>query len=396
MKKIKLNIQKFATVLNNKRSDGRSPYAYYTLEATYSNRTATTVDISVTVTANLASSSSSLGTGPTTGLTAWFNFFGGQYRSLELKGTNERWSGTTKHYKSETYTISNLTANTSNIDIQFKVDRTGSAVGTSDTSIGAWLAWTKCSSLSIETGTKYVPVMTASLQQGEVYYNMTNNYAWINWNCTSDSSVSSINQLQITYRVTGQNATTIYKDVSGKSGSFQLTGLNGNTSYQVSVYGRSSDGIWSTSAANVNFTTYANPINISSIEITDLQTTSVTVSVTPSTTNNLDQYHYEVLNLDGGYVTSSYSRNNVCTLNGLSPETTYNVYATAIPYNQGPIEAPYAVRRFTTLTDQASIFVKTSGGWVKGKAFVKATNGWQAAKKVFVKTNSGWNGNINS
>ena len=396
MKKIKLNIQKFATVLNNKRSDGGSPYAYYTLEATYSNRTATTVDISVTVTANLASSSSSLGTGPTTGLTAWFNFFGGQYRSLELKGTDERWSGTTKHYKSETYTISNLTVETSNIDIKFKVDRTGSAVGTTNKNIGAWLAWTTCSSLSIETGTKYVPVITASLRWKENYYDMTNTYVWIDWNCTSDSNVSSINQLQIIYGVVGQNTTTIYKDVSGKSGSFQLTGLNGNTSYRVSVYGRSSDGIWSASAANVNFTTYANPISISSMEIIDLQTTFVTVSVTPSTTNNLDQYHYEVLNLDGGYITSSYSRNNVCTLNGLSPETTYNVYATAIPYNQGPIEAPYAVRRFTTLTDQASIFVKTSGGWVKGKAFVKATNGWQAAKKVFVKANSGWNGNINS
>ena len=108
---MKLNIQRFATVLNNKLSNGVSPYAYYTTEASYSNRTATTVNISVTVTSSLRYQSSSLGTGSTMGLNAYFKFNGVQYGPLALKATNESWSGTKKHTKSTTYTISNLDIN---------------------------------------------------------------------------------------------------------------------------------------------------------------------------------------------------------------------------------------------------------------------------------------------
>lgn len=399
MEKMKLNIQRFATVLNNKKSNGLSPAAYYTVAATYSNRTASQVQINVTVTSNLASSSSFLGTGSTMGLNAYFKFNGTQYGPLALKATNESWSGTTKHTKSTTYTISNLDINATNVDIQFKVDRTGSSAGTSSTSTGAWLAWTTCSSLSIESGTKYIPAMSASLEvhpDNPGWYNMTNTYAWIDWSCTSGSTISSINQLQITYGVSGQSGTTIYKDVSGKSGSFQLSGLSGNTAYWVNVYGRSSDGIWSTTAAVVTFTTYSNPIYISSISITTLLPTSATVSVVPSTTNNLEQYVYMLFSSDDVLLSSQSSKNNSATFSGLTPETSYYIVASAIPYNQGSISAEGMNISFTTPADQATILVKTNNGWQRGKVFVKTENGWIAAKKVFVKTDTGWTEGKNS
>ena len=52
-----------ATILNNKKSSGGSPYCYYTVTATVSNRTANGATISGNIAAHLASSGSSLGTG---------------------------------------------------------------------------------------------------------------------------------------------------------------------------------------------------------------------------------------------------------------------------------------------------------------------------------------------
>lgn len=399
MKKMKLNIQKFATVLNNKKSNGLSPVAYYTVTATYSDRTASQVQINVSVTSNLAASGSYLGTGNTMGLNAYFMLNGTQYGPLTLKATNVAWSGTTKHTSSATYTVSNLDIDASTVDIQFKVDRTGSAAGTSSTSIGAWLAWTTCNSLTIETGAKYIPTMVTSLEahpDNPGWYNMTNTYAWIDWSCTSDSTISSISQLQITYGASGKSGTTIYKDVSGKSGNFQLSGLNGNTTYWVNVYGKSSDGIWSTSVTGVTFTTYSNPISISSITITSLTATTVTTNVTPSTTSNLDHYTYLLFDDSGSIVQNGTSINNVYTFSSLTPEKQYTLSVSAHPSNQGSVAAVAKDVVFTTPADQATMYVKTDNGWQKGKVFVKTDAGWVAAKKIFVKTDSAWTKAINA
>lgn len=399
MKKMKLDIQKFATVLNNKLSNGASPYAYYTVEASYSNRTATTVDVSVTVTSNLRYSSSSFGTGNANGLNAYFKFNGTQYGPLSLKGTGESWSGTTKHYKSTTYTIRNLSTSTSNLSIQFRVDRTGSKAGTTSTSDGCWLEWTTCSSLSIETGEKYVPTMKLSLQAHPTnpnWYNMTNEYATLDWTCTSGSTISSISQIQITYGVTGQDGTTIYTDTSGKSGSLVLEGLEGNTEYWVKLYGKSSDGIWSNSSSDITFTTYSNPIYISSLVVTKLAATSVAVNVSPTTTDNLSYYTYLLLDSQGGLISTIETTNNTTVFDSLTPETTYSISVSAHPYNQGTVNAKAKGVTITTPADQASIYIYTNNGWQKGKAFVKTDSGWVVAKKVYIKKDTGWTSNINS
>lgn len=398
MEKMKLNIQLFGVVLNNKLSNGTSPYAYYTVEASYSNRTATTVDISVTVTSNLRYNQSSLGNGSSNGINAYFKFNDVQYGPLVLKSTSDVWSGTTKHYKSATYTVKNLSTSTSNISIQFKTDRTGSKAGTTDKSDGCWLSWTTCSSLSIDTGTKYVPNMSLALQGHEtnpIWYNMSNTYAWFDWSCTNDS-VDSISQLQITYGAVGGSETTIYSDVSGKSGSFQVTGLSGNTQYKVTIYGKSADGIWSIGASSVTFKTYSDPINISSITIASLLPTSVTVSVVPSTTNNLEQYVYMLFSSDDVLLSTIYSKNNSNTFTGLTPTTNYYVVASAIPYNQGTVSAEGVNIFFETPADKASIWIKLSTGWQKGKIYIKTDSGWVSGKNIYIKTNSGWVKGINS
>lgn len=398
MEKMKLNIQLFGVVLNNKLSNGISPYAYYTVEASYSNRTATTVDISVTVTTNLRYNQSSLGNGSSNGINAYFKFNDVQYGPLVLKSTSDIWSGTTKHYKSATYTVKNLSTSTSSISIQFKTDRTGSKAGTTDKSDGCWLSWTTCSSLSIDTGTKYIPNMSLALQEHEtnpIWYNMSNTYAWFDWSCTNDS-VDSISQLQVTYGAVGGSETTIYSDVSGKSGSFQVTGLSGNIQYEVTIYGKSADGIWSVGASSVIFKTYSDPINISSITIASLLPTSVTVSVVPSTTNNLEQYVYMLFSSDDVLLSTIYSKNNSNTFTGLTPTTNYYVVASAIPYNQGTVSAEGVNIFFETPADKASIWIKLSTGWQKGKIYIKTDSGWVSGKNIYIKTDSGWVKGTNS
>lgn len=398
MEKMKLNIQLFGVVLNNKLSNGISPYAYYTVEASYSNRTATTVDISVTVTTNLRYNQSSLGNGSSNGINAYFKFNDVQYGPLVLKSTSDIWSGTTKHYKSATYTVKNLSTSTSSISIQFKTDRTGSKAGTTDKSDGCWLSWTTCSSLSIDTGTKYIPNMSLALQEHEtnpIWYNMSNTYAWFDWSCINDS-VDSISQLQVTYGAVGGSETTIYSDVSGKSGSFQVTGLSGNIQYKVTIYGKSADGIWSVGASSVTFKTYSDPINISSITIASLLPTSVTVSVVPSTTNNLEQYVYMLFSSDDVLLSTIYSKNNSNTFTGLTPTTNYYVVASAIPYNQGTVSAEGVNIFFETPADKASIWIKLSTGWQKGKIYIKTDSGWVSGKNIYIKTDSGWVKGTNS
>ena len=49
-----------AKILNNKKSTGGSPYAYYSVEATSNNRSTSSVDVTIKVTSNLQADASSL------------------------------------------------------------------------------------------------------------------------------------------------------------------------------------------------------------------------------------------------------------------------------------------------------------------------------------------------
>lgn len=149
---MKLDIQLFAysqTILNNQKSTGSSPVAYYTVTAEPNNaaRTATTINIKVNVKSSLGSSTSSLTTGPTMGLNAYFKF-NGESKTLKLKATDSGWSGTTAHYAATEWSIPLAATATSLPNITFRVERTGSAAGTTDTSKGAWLKETACSNIT--------------------------------------------------------------------------------------------------------------------------------------------------------------------------------------------------------------------------------------------------------
>ena len=139
-----------ATILSETKSTGGSPYAYYTVNATASNRTATTVKVKVDITGRLSSSSAVLGSGGTMGLIGYITLHNTEH-SITLKTTSEKWSGTTKHTKSATFTIENLEGSQSQLtNIKFRVSRTGSAAN--DYTKGAAMSSKNCSNLQIGIG----------------------------------------------------------------------------------------------------------------------------------------------------------------------------------------------------------------------------------------------------
>lgn len=139
-----------AKILKETKSTGSSPSAYYTVNASASDRTVDTVKVSGTIDSRLSSSNASLGAGGTMGLIAYLKFNGKEY-SVELKKTTEKWSGTTTHTKSFSFTIEDLDSSQSQLsDIKFRVSRTGSAAD--NYAKGAAMSSKSCSNLQIGIG----------------------------------------------------------------------------------------------------------------------------------------------------------------------------------------------------------------------------------------------------
>lgn len=138
------------TILNETKSSGGSPYAYYQVNATASDRTTNSVKVNVQVIGRLSSSGASLGTGSTMGLIGYITLYGTEY-SITLKSTSENWSGTTKHTSSREITVPNIPSTLEQLtNIKFRVSRTGSAAN--DYTRGAAMSSKTCSNLTIGIG----------------------------------------------------------------------------------------------------------------------------------------------------------------------------------------------------------------------------------------------------
>lgn len=150
-----------ATILSSKKSTHGGPYCFYTVEASTSKRTPTSVKVTVKVTAKLQYSTSWLGTGY--GLKAGI-YYDGEWHEATLKSTSSVWEGTGAHTATITFTVSGLTASkTSLTGIKFRCKRT-------DGGNACELDSTSCSSISITNiSKKYadVAIKLASITQAK-------------------------------------------------------------------------------------------------------------------------------------------------------------------------------------------------------------------------------------
>lgn len=128
-----------------------SPYAFYTVDLSYSNRTETSVVVSYKITSRLQYEASWMGYA----LTAYLTVGGKSSGAIALKG-NESWSGTANHTVSGSFTVTGLSATTSSLSTSF-------SVSSSSPDYACQLSATSGSALSISIyGKKTIPTLSES------------------------------------------------------------------------------------------------------------------------------------------------------------------------------------------------------------------------------------------
>lgn len=109
----------YTTILGETCSDYGGPYVYYIVEAQTANRTSSTIDVDIRVSARLGYSDSTLGTGN--------ELFGnitiqGQSHEVTIHGYYDSWSGnTTWHSVTTSFTVTGLSNSTTTLSATFGV-----------------------------------------------------------------------------------------------------------------------------------------------------------------------------------------------------------------------------------------------------------------------------------
>ena len=149
----------YTTILSETRSDYGGPYVYYIVEAQTANRTSSTIDVDIRVSARLGYSDSTLGTGN--------ELFGnitvqGQSHEVTIHGYYDSWSGnTTWHSVTTSFTVTGLSNSTTALSATFGV----TSKWLNDYQDQGSLSTRTCSNISISSYTPPAPtVNTISVQ----------------------------------------------------------------------------------------------------------------------------------------------------------------------------------------------------------------------------------------
>lgn len=232
-----------ATILNEKKSDGGSPYIFYTIDASVSNRKVNSIDVSYTVTSHLQYSSSSLNTGT---LTSYITLNGTEY-ALTLKTSSQHWSGTTRHTSSNKVTVTGLSSSQTALDnIKFRVTRESG--GTSGK-----LGSTSCSNLTIPIGHTAPTNVSYTIEE--------TNQKLIDAQLPETIWVKNLSQKKITLNYTLHDNATVkyygyadtYKMYGQKSNPFVTNPSNinkDNKTNKVTVYGYIEDSLGAIGKSN--------------------------------------------------------------------------------------------------------------------------------------------------
>lgn len=132
------------------KSDAGAPSFNYKIVAKATNRTSTSVKITLTITTSLAKDANYFGRPYALKGSV---YFGGSWRTFTIKKSTEYWKGKTAHTVNISFTLSNLTASTSSLTgIKFKVERTDTTGGNAGI-----LSEKSCKNLAISTWQEDTP-----------------------------------------------------------------------------------------------------------------------------------------------------------------------------------------------------------------------------------------------
>lgn len=212
----------------SKQSTYGGPYAKYVVEASTSARTPTSAKVTVKVTANLTAGSSFLGTGNGFGLVAGI-YVGGSWHTWTLKSESTSWSGTTKHSKSTSFTVSGLTAATASLTgVKFRCLRTSGA-GNS-----AQLNATSCSNIAVtKISSKYGSVAISTPTVAAATLNQKQAKVTLSGLPKAVGFATTIKWYRGSTHIA---STSVSASTTTTSFAYTFTGLLPNTSYALKAY----------------------------------------------------------------------------------------------------------------------------------------------------------------
>ena len=180
---------------------------------------------------------------------------------------------------------------------------------------------------------------------------------------------------------------------------FTATGLSPKTLYgDLKAYGYSAAG-WGVASNSLSITTYPNTVTISSVSVTNIGIDACLLSLVSSSSVDTYSTEYSIYDSTGNtlllgpylFVPASWTK----SISSLTPETGY-VAKFRVRTNSSLIWSGYSSSNFSTLTDQAQVWVQISGTATKGKLYVNAGGTEKEVKKVYVNVDGTWVESINN
>lgn len=199
-------------VLNNRESTYGSPYGYYTVTLTPSNRTTNSVTVKCNVSAHLLASNSYTNYGVTCGL-----YIGGTWHDFTLVSYGTPWQGTSPISASTIITVSGLTASQTSITgIKFR------AIDGASEYEGPSLSATNCSDLAIISS---VNVDSSETSEINIYIAPDTYGYWFEPTKTSLSATVSLTTYDSSGTNIGSDSKTITLYMSESIGKPTNTGI---------------------------------------------------------------------------------------------------------------------------------------------------------------------------
>ena len=193
----------------------------------------------------------------------------------------------------------------------------------------------------------------------------------------------------IWYSIDDGNTWIAVGDVNATSGSYTITGLNPNTSYNIKTKARRSGTNRENASGRSAISTYQNYSSVSSVTAGDISPFSFVAYCVSSNPSNTDAYEYTLC--DAGYNVISSTTTNVtyCSFAGLSEESEYYVRC-RVKSTDSQVWSGYTYSSLIeTPADQSKGYIKANGTWTLGKVYRKNNDEWVKAKKTYI-NNGDW------
>lgn len=207
----------------------------------------------------------------------------------------------------------------------------------------------------------------------------------MNWSTTNTADY-------IWYSIDNGSTWTGIWSGSASSGSYTISGLSANTTYNIKTRARRQDTGRSNNYTDASaITTYKAYSYVASATVGNIMPFTCTAYCMSSNAANTDSYEYSLCNSSQSVISTQYKNATSCDFSGLSEETTYYIRCRVRSTDSQAWSGYSWSAAFTTPPDQAKGWIKDGGTWKLGKVYIKVNGSWVKAKKAYLKYGDNWN-----